>query len=67
MGLLKEVFDEGEPEFGLDVNSHEASDDDGSWVRRMSHRLMSRKMNKRNCNYLGMSTMVLAMQVLRVF
>ena len=38
-----------------------------SGLRRMSHRLMNRKMNKRNCNYLGMSTMVLAMQVLRVF
>jgi hypothetical protein len=36
-------------------------------LRRISQKLMSRKMNKRNCNYLGMSTKVLAMQVLRVF
>jgi hypothetical protein len=39
------------------------------WVRRMSmiHRLMTRKMNKRDCSYLGMSIKVSAMQVLRVF
>ena len=36
-------------------------------LRRINHRLMSSKMNKRNCNYLGMSTRALAMQVLRVF
>jgi hypothetical protein len=39
------------------------------WVKRMSmiHRLMTRKMNKRDCSYLGMSIKVSAMQVLRVF
>ena len=33
VGLAKGGFDEGEPEFDLDVNrDDEASDDDGSWV-----------------------------------